>query len=168
MKHLKSFEKFEIIKEELVIVDEHNIEIEKFDNELTPRENWDLNKWSGQKSFDNSEINKLSRYFGKLASNNMFLTSSPITEYQFKLNYGGYGKEKYIFRGYVYKKSEYDNSGRRMLDDVYYLIDGYIKVNFDSNKGERAIFVKFNTIRELIQFFQEFEKKIKFNIESDN
>jgi hypothetical protein len=40
MKYLKNF------NESIEIIDQHEIEIDKFKNELTQEENWDLNRWS--------------------------------------------------------------------------------------------------------------------------
>jgi hypothetical protein len=131
--------KFDEISEDIEIVDQFDIEISKFDNELTDRENWDLYKWSDVRNFSKDDVNKLNYFFG--------VYKTDLRKFMFKLDVGGFGRERINFSGCINKKSEYDNDGKKLIDDVYFLIDGYIKVKFGEHSGERKIFLKFAATR---------------------
>lgn len=153
-KHIDTFKEWEL-KENLEIVNQREINIDLFDNELTKREAWKLGNWSGKRRFDNNEIKKLSLYFG---------TYKPIyNDFDFNLNFGGFGREKINFKGTITKYSEYDDEGKKMIND-YFLIKGYIKVNLGDDKGEREINIKLKSLQDVINFFDNFKDNIKIKI----
>jgi len=144
MKYIKSY------NENLTVVDQRNISIDKFDNELTDREVLDLDTWSKSIPFTKDELIKLSLHFGDM--NNLY-RSNLTDNFGFDLNYGGFGREKISFKGVINKKSE------------YYLIIGHIKIRFDSNNGRKSIRLKFDTIGNVIDFFKSFEDNFNYNID---
>jgi len=145
-----------LLKETLEIINQRNINIDLFENELSNRETWELEKWSGKKRFNNDELKQLNLNFGIL--------KNVINDYNFNLNFGGFGREKINFKGIIIKYSEYDNEGKKMIDD-YFLIKGYIKVNLGNDKGERDINIKLKSLQEVIKFFNNFENNIKINVD---
>lgn len=156
MKNIKNFNDYSMSKESLGIINQRNINIDLFDNELSRRETWKLEKWSAKKRFNTDELKELNLYFGVLRN--------VINDYNFNLSFGGFGREKINFRGVVVKYSEYDNEGEKMIDD-YFLIKGYIRVNLGNDKGERDVNIKLKSLQEVIKFFNNFENNIKISID---
>ena len=146
----------DILKESLEIINQRTINIDLFDDELSRRETWELENWSGKKRFNTAELNELNLHFG--------VVNIVINDYNFNLNFGGFGREKINFKGVVIKYSEYDNEGKKMIYD-YFLIKGYIKVNLGNDKGERDVNIKLNSLQEVIKFFNNFENNIKISVD---
>ena len=95
----------DILKESLEIINQRTINIDLFDDELSRRETWELENWSGKKRFNTAELNELNLHFG--------VVNIVINDYNFNLNFGGFGREKINFKGVVIKYSEYDNEGKK-------------------------------------------------------
>ncbi len=153
---MDKIKKFKQFFEELEIIDQRDISIETFENELTDRQTWELEKWSSNQRLDKGEIIKLSLYFG--------LFKDKVRDYDFNLKFGGIGKEKINFRGVINKKAEYDKEGKKLSDNVYFLIKGYIKVSLGNDKGERSVNVKLPDIDSVINFLKGFEENLKINL----
>lgn len=136
------------------IVSSHTINIDSFDNEISHRQEWELDRRSGNKSFELDELKKLNLSFG---------THKNIrNDYPFNLNFGGFGKERINFKGNIYKKAEYDKDGKKLLEDPYFLIDGTITVSLGNDKGNRIIIVKLENVQDVMNFFNKFEDNISF------
>lgn len=148
MKYIKSFEK--MLREELKVLSQQNININTFKNELTHRETWDLKNFSVKKRFNMNEINDLNLYFSVFQniSNN----------FKFNVNFGGFGKERINFKGTINKYSEYNMDGS--INSDYFLIEGYIKLKLGIDEGSRDINIKLNSLNEIMDFFDDFEKNI--------
>ena len=154
-KHIDTF-KERILKEKLEVVNQENIIIKPFDNELEDRENWELDQRSGNRPFDKNELMKLNIYFGVL--------KNPVRNYEFKFKSGGFGQEKFKFNGVINKKSEYDYKTKELSDEIYYIINGYLSVEFGPHKGNRLLNLKFDNFDDVISFFKTFKDNFQIQI----
>lgn len=129
------------------------IEIDdKFENELTLREALELKNWSSNKSFNDKELIKLNLYFG-----NYIPKLHDSSEYIFKTKYGTFGQPITTLNGKICKRIEFGKSPSEYKDN-YYLIDMFMTVKVGSNKGNRHVYLKFNTLNDVIDFFKTFER----------
>ena len=153
MKNLKKFNDYFLsLNEDLQIINNKVMEIEAFDNEIPRKEAWRLEKFSIKKNLDESELSKLNLLFGNL--------KQTTKDYVFRLKFGGFGREKITFNGYLNKMIE---------GDVFFLIYGYITfdmsgsfTNHDEKVG-REIILKLESIDDVMEFFKTFESKIRIN-----
>ena len=129
------------------------IEIQdEFENELTDRQTWELKNYSIGKSFDDKELIKLNLYFG------IYIPKlHDSSEYVFKTEYGTFGQPITILRGKVCKKIEIEEKLVK-YKKTYYLIDMHMTVKVGPNKGNRHVYLKFDTLEEVIKFFKSFER----------
>lgn len=141
--------------EKIEVVSQEDIEISKFDNELTDREYLVLKKGLINQNFTGDEINALNTIFGTYKLNFKNCT--------FELEFGGFGREIINFNGCINKYTEFDNNDKKLLNEFCYIIDGDIHVKYGLNIGYRGIHIALNNFRDVISFFENFESKIQIN-----
>lgn len=55
--------------------------------------------------------------------------------------------------------------GKKLLDDsIYFLIKGMINIRLGYDKNSKNVFLKFDNINDIIDFLDNFEKNIDFDL----
>lgn len=141
MKHLSRF------NENWNFVNQRNINIDEFEDEIPDyteifRKTTELT------------VKHLSTY-SSIAGANLYSTTKPW--YTFNKKIGGFGDMKGKFSGTIHWRGNYNG-------EKFFIIVGVLEVSMGTDKGKRSIYIKKDTIDEVISFMDGFEKALEEKI----
>lgn len=169
MDNIKNYSNF--VNENLEVLDDIDINIDdKFENELSDREKWDLERYLFHRRFTKDEILKLNLYFG-IYTDNVYTNRFPFT-----VEHGKFGEPVTRLKGIIEKKKIMDsimdksvlNNGDDIVDKIgngeidlvgeFYMVSMDMLVKVGRHKGHRKVFLYFKDLKEFFKFLDEFKR----------
>jgi hypothetical protein len=138
---IKKFQEF--ITEYLKIKQDFSIELEQIPGEITEKEFKE--HFGSVTRFEDHELLELNILFGDLEGRvGMWEPDKEFIKYEFKKEFGGFGTEQILFKGYIVKQEESEN----------FLVNSTIRYRYGDYVIKKPVYLSYKKISDFARVYK--------------